>query len=166
MSRSRWPMVANTTTPRACLIVLLSFGLLPIVHDASAQGASPVAVDFSLTVSLTGTGSGTVTSDPPGINCRATCTANFASGTVVTLTATPDIGTGVFVPWGLDGSRTGPGPLTLTMDQAHSVTAGFQRKIVSGDFNLDGRRDLLWYHLSSGDAFVWFLDDTTPTDGS
>ena len=45
--------------------------------------------DVALTVTSAGSGSGTVTSTPSGINCPGTCTANFASGTQVTLTATP-----------------------------------------------------------------------------
>src|SRR5437870_6913325 len=36
--------------------------------------------------------SGTVTSAPVGINCGVTCAASFASGTAVTLTATPAAG--------------------------------------------------------------------------
>jgi len=42
-----------------------------------------------LTVSKAGTGSGTVTSSPSGINCGTTCVAPFASGTHVTLTEAP-----------------------------------------------------------------------------
>src|SRR5207249_1353651 len=38
---------------------------------------------FTLTVNKTGTGSGTVTSSPPGINCGATCSASYDDGTVV-----------------------------------------------------------------------------------
>ena len=45
--------------------------------------------NVALTVTSAGSGSGTVTSTPAGINCPGTCTANFASGTQVTLTATP-----------------------------------------------------------------------------
>ena len=45
---------------------------------------------FALTVSKAGTGVGLVTSNPAGINCGATCTASYTSGTVVTLTAAPD----------------------------------------------------------------------------
>ena len=41
---------------------------------------------FALTVSTTGTGSGTVTSNPAGINCGSDCSESYASGTVVTLT--------------------------------------------------------------------------------
>jgi hypothetical protein len=44
----------------------------------------------NLTVTFAGTGSGTVTSSPPGLGCASTCSATFASGTVVTLTAAPN----------------------------------------------------------------------------
>ena len=42
---------------------------------------------FTITVSKTGTGRGTVASSPAGINCGATCSASYNSGTTVTLTA-------------------------------------------------------------------------------
>src|SRR6266540_3054391 len=53
---------------------------------------------FTLTVNKAGIGSGTVTSSPPGIDCGATCSAAYDSGTVVTLTATPATGS-IFTGW-------------------------------------------------------------------
>src|SRR5207247_8542323 len=47
---------------------------------------------FTLTVSKAGTSDGTVTSTPAGITCGANCAGSYASGTAVTLTATPEIG--------------------------------------------------------------------------
>ncbi len=44
----------------------------------------------TLTVNFAGMGAGTVTSSPPGLGCSAMCTASFASGTTITLTATPN----------------------------------------------------------------------------
>ena len=54
----------------------------------------------TMTVFDAGLGSGTVVSDPPGINCisGSGCSANFASGTTVTLTAIPSAGS-VFGNW-------------------------------------------------------------------
>ncbi len=50
-----------------------------------------------LTVSVSGTG--TVSSNPAGISsCLSTCSANFASGTAITLTATPT-GSATSVTW-------------------------------------------------------------------
>ena len=76
----------------------------------------------TLTVSRTGAGTGTVTSSPAGIDCGATCSHDFAGGTLVTLTPTPDSGS-VFTGW--SGDCTGTGGCTVTMDQARSVTASF-----------------------------------------
>jgi uncharacterized repeat protein (TIGR02543 family) len=77
---------------------------------------------FSLSVSKAGTGTGTVTSSPAGIDCGATCSASFDGGTVVTLTAAPD----AFVTFdGWSGACTGTGSCVVTMDAAKSVTATF-----------------------------------------
>ncbi|MDP9258205.1 MAG: hypothetical protein M3Q31_16880, partial [Actinomycetota bacterium] len=46
----------------------------------------------ALTVTKAGAGSGSVSSSPAGIDCGATCSASFAQGTVVTLTATAAAG--------------------------------------------------------------------------
>ena len=77
---------------------------------------------FALTVTETGTGSGTVTSNPSGISCPSTCSANYASGTVVTLTETPASGS-TFAGW--SGACTGTGTCTVTMNAAENVTAMF-----------------------------------------
>jgi Ca2+-binding RTX toxin-like protein len=76
-----------------------------------------------LTVSKNGTGGGTVTSSPAGIDCGATCSHAFTSGTMVTLTATPDA-TSTFAGWSGAGC-SGTGQCVVTMDQARSVTATF-----------------------------------------
>jgi uncharacterized repeat protein (TIGR02543 family) len=75
-----------------------------------------------LSVTKAGSGSGTVTSSPAGIDCGATCAASFPNGTMVTLTATPDAGS-TFTGW--IGDCTGTGPCTVTMDQDRAVTASF-----------------------------------------
>jgi hypothetical protein len=77
----------------------------------------------TLSVSKSGSGSGSVTSSPAGIDCGATCSASYDDGTPVTLTATPDAGS-TFT--GLSGggcSGTGTCVVTLSGDQA--VSAGF-----------------------------------------
>jgi hypothetical protein len=77
----------------------------------------------SLLVTKSNGGSGTVISSPSGINCGATCSASFNSGTGVTLTATPDSGS-AFVDWsGCDGVNGNV--CTVTMNANKSVTAVF-----------------------------------------
>jgi hypothetical protein len=78
---------------------------------------------FTLTVNKDGTGSGTVTSSDGGINCGPTCVATYDSGTVVTLTATPDP-LALFAGWSGDCSNL-IGPCTVTMTSNRSVTATF-----------------------------------------
>jgi len=78
---------------------------------------------YALTVSETGNGSGTVTSSPAGINCEPSCTASYASGMPVTLTAQPAMGSN-FAGWsGCD--RASGATCTVTMNAAKSLTAGF-----------------------------------------
>jgi hypothetical protein len=87
----------------------------------SPQSVSATFVqDVALSVSVTG--SGAVTSSPTGISCPSSCSANFAPGTLVTLTATPASG------WkfnGWSGTCSGTGTCSVTMNSAQSVTATF-----------------------------------------
>lgn len=83
---------------------------------------TPPVVMVNLTVTKAGTGAGTVSSSPSGINsCGATCTASFASGSTVTLTATAS--SGGFTGWG--GACTGTGSCVVTLSSATSVWATF-----------------------------------------
>jgi phospholipase C len=81
-----------------------------------------VASPVQLTVKDSGTGTGTVTSNPAGINCGKTCSANFNSGTSVTLTAAPADGS-TFTGW--SGPCQGTGTCTVDLTTATSVTAQF-----------------------------------------
>ena len=81
---------------------------------------------YTLSVSKAGSGGGTVTSSPAGINCGATCSGTYNNGTVVTLTATPDA-TSILSGW--SGACTGTGICTVTMDSDKSVTATFAHVI-------------------------------------
>jgi hypothetical protein len=75
-----------------------------------------------LSVTIEGDGSGTVTSDPPGINCSVgTCTATYAPGTPVTLTATPDFPS-AFQGW---SACSGTDECVVTMSAPQSVIATF-----------------------------------------
>ena len=78
---------------------------------------------LTLTLQLAGTGQGTVTSAPPGINCGTDCTQDYADGTQVTLTAAAASGS-TFTGWSGAGC-TGTATCTVTMDEARTVTATF-----------------------------------------
>ena len=80
---------------------------------------------YNLTVTKGGTGSGTVTSSPSGINCGSDCSEAYNAGTPVTLTASPDTSS-AFAGW--SGACTGTGTCPVTMDAAKSVTATFNKQ--------------------------------------
>ncbi len=93
----------------------------------------PPPVLFDLTVSKSGLGGGTVASSPAGIDCGATCSTTFASGTSVTLTATPAAGSS-FTGW--SGSEcSGTSTCTVVMSEARAVTAEFA-VVPPGQFDL------------------------------
>lgn len=78
---------------------------------------------FILTVDREGNGSGTVTSDPEGINCGPPCNGSFVTGDVVVLTAEAADGS-TFEGWS-GSSCSGTGTCTVTMNAAKHVTAEF-----------------------------------------
>jgi len=79
--------------------------------------------EYPLAVERIGTGSGTVTSDPAGIDCGSDCTESFLEGTKVTLTATPAPGS-AFDHW-TGGGCIGSGACTTTMSTSRNVKAVF-----------------------------------------
>jgi hypothetical protein len=91
---------------------------------------TPTPVNYPLSVSKTGTGSGTVTSAPAGINCGSTCSANYSSGTWVTLTASAGSGS-TFAGW--SGPCSGTGTCMVSMAAAQSVTATFNQAAQSSN---------------------------------
>jgi len=104
------------------------------IEGATAVTAS-FARTFALTVDVTGTGIGSVQSDPAGISCGRDCTEVYNEGTTVTLTASANAGT-TFVGW--SGACSGDGACTVTMERSLSTTATFASSnglLVVGNFN-------------------------------
>lgn len=75
---------------------------------------------YPLTITISGSGS--VTSAPAGINCGVTCSYTFNGGQSVTLTPTPANGY-YFSSW--SGACAGSEACTVTMDGAKTVNANF-----------------------------------------
>jgi Divergent InlB B-repeat domain len=79
---------------------------------------------FGLSVSKTGTGSGTVITSPAGINCGSDCSESYTSGTFVALSAIPAAGS-IFSGWSGNGCSTG----SATMNGSRSCTAVFNSQV-------------------------------------
>jgi hypothetical protein len=93
------------------------------MSSARAVTATFSLNNYALSVSKTGTGGGSVNSSPAGVTCGFDCTESYPYNTVVTLTATADVGS-IFSSWG-DSGCTGEGMCVLTMNNDKAVTATF-----------------------------------------
>jgi uncharacterized protein (DUF2141 family) len=101
--------------------------------SVTASFSTSVITNYSLDVYKSGNGTGLITSNPAGINCGSTCSASFASGTTVTLTAIPDPGS-TFSGW-LGACGLNP-TCQVTMTQSMSVSASFSLASPT-DYTLD-----------------------------
>ena len=99
-----------------------------VVCFSSTSGGGGGGSTPSITLNFLGTGSGTVTSSPPGLSCASTAgtcsSSSFASGSTVMLTAAPN---GTFGGWnGCDGvSGSGLVCTINNLTTARTVTATF-----------------------------------------
>ena len=83
-------------------------------------------VQYNLSISKSGVGTGRVVDAGSAIDCGAACFVSLNAGANVSLTAIPDVGS-VFTQW--SGACAGTLPsCQLTMDSGKSVTASFIRK--------------------------------------
>lgn len=108
------------------------------VANQYSNNVTVIQAFYSVSITRTGLGTGTVTSLPVGINCGVTCSAVFPEGpAAVLLSQTPDINSG-FNGWGGECSGAGGCGFSMLSD-----------KVVSADFILSP-----WVkNLNSGVAF-------------
>jgi hypothetical protein len=90
------------------------------VQPACASQSAPTEACHLLTVTVAGTGKGTVTA--AGIACPDTCSGSYGAGTALMLTATPAPGS-LFTGW--SGACSSTGACTVTMGADLIVTATF-----------------------------------------
>ncbi|PCI67743.1 MAG: hypothetical protein COB38_09385 [Gammaproteobacteria bacterium] len=108
---------------------LLAFSLFIALSACGGGGGSTPTVippatsqNHNLTVSLTGAGSGQISSTPAGISCGSDCSESYVESTSVTLQQTAQAGS-TFNGW--TGACTGMGACTFDMSIDRSVTAEF-----------------------------------------
>ncbi len=93
------------------------------VSDEEGDRILRYAVRNTLSAGSAGSGSGSITSAPAGLDCDSDCSVGFAPGSAVTLTASAAPGS-VFVGWSGEGC-SGTGTCQLAMDSDRAVTATF-----------------------------------------
>ena len=123
-SSSTWVLTSSVDSNNAINTVSCPSDELCVAGDAVGNLQS--GVGQVLTVTTAGTGSGTVASVPGGISCPTTCSATFAPGTKITLSARPATGS-AFAGWS-GGACSGTGLCQVTLGADQSVTATFTTK--------------------------------------
>src|SRR5437868_1758623 len=96
--------------------------VLTLHSDVTVTAAFAVTKTVQLTTALTGTGNGTVSSNPAGITCPSTCVATFQDGDTVDLSASAQTGS-QFSGW--SGNCSGTSDCVLTLHDNTQVTATF-----------------------------------------
>ncbi len=95
-------------------------------YTASNGSGNPTHL---LTLTKQGSGSGTVVSNPAGINCGNTCTASYAASTPVTLTATASSGSNI-VSWSDGGCNGNSSTCTITLTQNETIIVTFNQATI------------------------------------
>jgi phospholipase C len=95
-----------------------------ITVQANISAVATFSLGAVLTVTRNGTGQGTVTSNPSGIDCGPTCAAAFKAGTRVVLTETPGTNSS-FTGWSGGECSGNSSTCTVTMNNNTQVTATF-----------------------------------------
>lgn len=90
----------------------------------TTRPSPPVGPTFQLSVTPPAAGSGTITSNPSGIDCPPTCTASFPENTRVRLNATPAQN---FIFAGWTGGCSGIGGCSVKLSERKHVAAEFTR---------------------------------------
>jgi Divergent InlB B-repeat domain len=115
---AKWTGCDNVTLENKCLVAMSAARSVSATFELEPQ-----FVQYTVTVQRIGTGTGTVTSSPAGIDCGADCTEPYLYKTHLTLTATPAAGS-VFDHWS-GGSCAGTGPCEATINSSRLVKAVF-----------------------------------------
>jgi hypothetical protein len=134
-------------------------GTCSVTMDAARSVTATFSVTtFQLRVGISGAGSGTVTSNPVGIDCGANCITSFPYNTVVTLTAVPTA-PAVFGGWS-GGPCSGTGECQLPMDADYAVVANFLLTCNGiANCSFEAGSDGEWSELSAQDLPLIFACD-------
>jgi hypothetical protein len=135
------------------------------IDDVSLVTSCDQTTNYTLTVAKGGTGTGTVTSDIGGISCGAVCSAGYANGGSVVLTAVA-AGGSTFAGWSGAGC-SGTATCTVAMTQNQNVTANFN--LVGGtspaNFTVYRPGSGVWYALAASGSWAatqWGVSNDVP----
>jgi len=137
----------SSTSPGVGWVRVKDIEYYPDPDDGSAGDAPSCVTIYTLSVSKTG--SGTITSNPTGISCGSDCSQTYNYGTSVTLTAIASTGY-TFTGW--SGACTGIGACTISMTANRSVTANFVVTCTPNSYKSCYNNDVYWYDSCGSSA--------------
>jgi Divergent InlB B-repeat domain len=125
------PVDGSTTVLYGISCASLSLCVATDQNGFAVTGTSS-SPQYTLSVALAGTGSGTVTGDqPPKIACPGACSQQYPAGTQITLTETPSAGS-TFAGWSGGGCPATNTTCTVTLGADTPVTATFSASSTGG----------------------------------
>jgi hypothetical protein len=156
----RWDLATNTLSQ----IVTLSPGIGQAytstligpdgtVFAINAAKLNAVGSTLIVTTVRSGSGSGGISSNPAGVACGATCSAQFAPGQALTLSAAADPGS-IFTGW--LGACTGRGSCEFTPAANTTVSASFA-PASAAPLSIDVDRNAGYDALSDGLLVIRYL---------
>jgi len=110
------------TAPPAPVLTPTSATPAELAAASSTSSTTTTTIFYGVSVAIEGDRAGAVSSDPAGIECGAECSAQYASGTILTLTAVPGVGD-AFGGW--SGACVGTGACSFSVNGTTSVEANF-----------------------------------------
>ena len=156
----RWDLTTNTLSQAVTLSpgVFEAYTSTLIGPDGTVYATNSAilnAVGSTALVMLTraGSGTGSVASSPGGIDCGATCAAEFPPGQPITLNAAAESGS-IFTGW--LGACTGLGACQLTPSTNSSVSATFA-PAAAGPLSVDLDRNSAYDALTDGLLAIRYL---------
>jgi hypothetical protein len=137
--------------------------------SVEACKATEILATFSLSITRSGNGSGTVTSNPIAVNCGISCNTMLTTGTTVSLVATPAAGS-TFTGWSghadcIDGSVTmntnksciatfNKPTVDLRAEWLHASAELLTNRTKYADINGDGKIDAVYFD-TAGSRGIW-----------
>jgi hypothetical protein len=121
--------VNNLTEGLTYYFVTTAYDAIRNESEYSNETYKIIPQQFSLGINKNGTGKGTVTSSPTGINCGSDCSEIYTAGRVIALAATCDTSS-IFAGWS-EGVCSGTGTCTFSMNSVKTITATFNLKTYS-----------------------------------
>ena len=149
--------VAGFLTPVPGPITLTAGNLSSVT--ATYNGIITQPADLTVVASASATFTVGVSGTPTSYQWRRNgldiAGANAASYTRTNVTIADTGNYSVVVTWGAQGSLT-----------SANATLNVSASIPTGDFNADGKADILWQNTTTGERYVWFMSGTTYTGGT